>query len=352
MRLKLKKLKVGKEIPSVELLRGIASAMVCFFHLSNGNPRYLVDSAVVRQAGSIGWAGVEIFFVISGFIIPYAMFIKNYTISDIPVFLKKRIIRIEPPYLISIVLVIGLNFLSTLSPSFRGAPFSINWANLAGHVAYLNAFTGAPWLSDIYWTLAIEFQYYILIAVIFGLLVSGNRAYRLLFFVAFAATSFLKLSSNSFIFYYALYFLSGILLFQWVCGVISSKEFVCLAGITIALLVYRNGTPMALLVVLSLLIITYVNEVPAFLRRLGIISYSLYLTHIPIGGRVINLAETRVHSMFLRECIVFVAFFICIGMAAIFYKYIEKTFKRLSASISYHKIGVPKTKTLSSEKFI
>src|ERR1700712_4724969 len=87
------------ELKSIEFLRGIASAMVCFFHLSCGNPEFLSDNNLLKRIGSIGWSGVEIFFVISGFVIPYAMYKKQYNINNFFSFLRKRIIRIEPPYL-------------------------------------------------------------------------------------------------------------------------------------------------------------------------------------------------------------------------------------------------------------
>jgi peptidoglycan/LPS O-acetylase OafA/YrhL len=346
MRLPFKKIQPGGDIHSIELLRGIASAMVCFFHLSNGNKRFLPHDSLVWQTGNWGWTGVEIFFVISGFIIPYAMFSKSYVTSDVLTFLKKRIIRIDPPYLISIVLVIGLNFLSTFSPSYRGAPFSIKWGNTAGHLAYLNSFTGAPWLNAVYWSLAIEFQYYLLIALSFSLLTSGKQVFRLLFFVIFGAASFLALPANAFIFSFAGYFLAGILLFQFVCGIISGREFGLLMTITFGLLFYKHGPIMTALVVFTLLIIMYVNKVPSFLRWLGMISYSLYLIHIPLGGRIVNIAEVKIHNVFLRECTVFVAFFICIAAAALFYKYVEKTFKRLSSTIRYEDRVIPELKSV------
>ncbi|MDR3715393.1 MAG: acyltransferase family protein, partial [Puia sp.] len=92
----LKRIRSAREISSIELLRGIASAMVCYFHLARGNERYLPDTSIVRRMGDWGWTGVEIFFVISGFVIPYSMFVKNYSAGNFLAFLKKRIIRIEP----------------------------------------------------------------------------------------------------------------------------------------------------------------------------------------------------------------------------------------------------------------
>ncbi len=311
--------------------------MVCFFHMACGNPDLLPSGNILKKICSGGWSGVEVFFVISGFVIPFAMYRKNYTLSNFPIFLKKRIIRIEPPYLLSIGLVLLLNFISTLSPYYRGLPFTIDWANLLGHLAYLNVFTGRPFLNPVYWTLAIEFQYYILIALVFGLIVSKAWPYRVLFFMGFMASSFIPLPPNAFILGYSPFFMAGILLFQYVCKVISIREFSLLTCATLVLSVYRQDLFTGFLVAATLLTITYVNEVPAFLRYLGLVSYSLYLIHVPVGGRIINLAESRTHNLFLRECAVLLAFGVCILFSGLFYKYVEKTFKKWSGAIRYDK---------------
>jgi peptidoglycan/LPS O-acetylase OafA/YrhL len=282
-----------------------------------------------------GWAGVEIFFVISGFVIPYAMFQKKYTLKNFPVFLKKRIIRIEPPYLISIVLVLLLNFVSTLSPYFRGAPFSVDWYNLACHVAYLNIFTDQLWLNPVYWSLAIELQYYLLIALAFTLVISEKIYLRIVFFAVFGALTFLPLPENKFIFIYAGFFLAGNLLFQIACGIITKMEFWGLLLITIVLLWYRHGMGMTVIALSTLAIIAFIDKIPRFFRFLGHISYSLYLLHVPIGGRIINISERFVQNQMMREIFVGIIFVVCILVSAMFYKYIEKIFKRLSSNIKY-----------------
>lgn len=337
----IKRINIAKEIPSIELLRGVASAMVCFFHLTNGNVHFLPENNMMRQVGKYGWTGVEVFFVISGFVIPYAMYVKNYTTNGLFTFLKKRIIRIEPPYLISIVLVLLLNFVSTLSPYYRGAPFTIDWANLAGHVAYLNVFTGENWLNPVYWSLGIEFQYYLLIALAYSFLAGKQFIGRLLFFAVFTGLSFLPLPEGRFFFTYAGYFLAGILLFQWVCGIIANREFFILGGFTGLLLWYQHGLGLMLLVMATLFVIIYINQVPKIFRSLGLISYSLYLIHVPIGGRITNLVETRISNIFIRECVIVIAFLVCVGVSILFYKYIEQYFKRLSGSIRYQSGAAP-----------
>lgn len=326
---------LAKEIPSIGLLRGIASAMVCYFHLAQGNPKFLPPDSIIKQSGAWGWAGVQVFFIISGFVIPYSMFINNYTGDKIWVFLKKRIIRIEPPYLVSIVLVLLLNYISALLPSYKGQPFAIDWANVAGHIAYLNTFTGQNWLQDVYWTLAVEFQYYLLIAAVFGLLVSKNVLYRLLFYTGFLAMMFLPVPVKSIITPFTGYFMLGILLFQYYCDIIDTKEFWVFSLLSSALLGYLQGWPMVVISTASLCTIVLVKNVPSFLRFLGTVSFSLYLVHIPIGGRIINLAAGFIANVHLREVVVFAAFAASIFAAWLFYHAVEKKCKKWSAAIKY-----------------
>jgi peptidoglycan/LPS O-acetylase OafA/YrhL len=128
---------------------------------------------VLRETGRYGWLGVEVFFVISGFVIPYSMHRGGYRVSQhFWRFLAKRLARLEPPYLVSIVVVVILWYLSALTPGFQGTNPDIRPTRLLLHLGYLNAFFGHPWLNPVYWTLGIELQYYLLVAITYPLLSS------------------------------------------------------------------------------------------------------------------------------------------------------------------------------------
>ena len=331
----------GQEIQSIQMLRGIASFMVCFFHIARGVPNFLPTDSTLFEAGKWGWTGVEIFFIISGFVIPYAMYVKQYTTRDFPIFLKKRVIRIEPPYLLSIVLILVLNFVSTLSPYYRGAPFSIDWLNVFSHVAYLNVFTKGTWLNPVFWSLAIEFQYYLIIALAFAWVSSPVRLYRLLFHLLFAASAFF-IGSGSFIFSFSAYFLTGILLFQLACGVIRQNEFLVLLVPTLGLVWYRFSWELTMISLATVLVILFVRKVPRPLLYLGTISYSLYLIHVPVGGRVINLSQSLIKSSLLRQMMVGVALVISLVTASIYYRIVEKYFKQAAGAIRYNEPAAAK----------
>ena len=79
-------------IKQVDILRGIAALSVTFFHLTGSSGL----SEKIAECGSNGWIGVQIFFVISGFVLPFSINKVGYKITDIWIFLLKRIIRIYP----------------------------------------------------------------------------------------------------------------------------------------------------------------------------------------------------------------------------------------------------------------
>src|SRR2546423_14858364 len=91
----------------LDLLRGIASLSVCWFHLTNGNEHFL-PPGWLRASGEYGWVGVNVFFVISGFIIPYSLFQSGYRLRDYGRFFLKRILALGPTSLRAITPFLGL----------------------------------------------------------------------------------------------------------------------------------------------------------------------------------------------------------------------------------------------------
>src|SRR3954470_23823868 len=80
--------RASMRIPVLDPLRGIAALAVTWFHFTNGRPGYL-PSGLLKSSGSFGWLGVEVFFVISGFVIPYALWGAGYRIERLGRFMLK-----------------------------------------------------------------------------------------------------------------------------------------------------------------------------------------------------------------------------------------------------------------------
>jgi peptidoglycan/LPS O-acetylase OafA/YrhL len=144
------------KVPLVEYLRGIASLGVAWFHIVPG-------WGAIHATAAYGWLGVPVFFVISGFVLPLSIWGhwgSHYRVSDFGRFAERRIIRIEPPYLISVLLAVVLWQLSAITPGFHGQAPNVTAGQVLSHVAYLPPIFGYAWLQPVYWTLAYEFCFY------------------------------------------------------------------------------------------------------------------------------------------------------------------------------------------------
>src|SRR5262249_15917864 len=154
--------------------RGAASLSVAWFHLTN-----TYQWGIARASGSWCWLGVDAFFVISGFVIPYSLWASNYKFQNFWRYMARRALRIEPPSIISIFLVLGLWKMSTLAPGFAGSPVPFSALQILFHFFYFIPLTQYEWLSPVYWTLAYEFVFYVIIGLLYGLLFSRHIAWTL-----------------------------------------------------------------------------------------------------------------------------------------------------------------------------
>jgi peptidoglycan/LPS O-acetylase OafA/YrhL len=84
-----------KRLESIDFLRGIASLSVVLFHITHTKGFLDPEGIVYNTFRGGGEFGVFVFFVISGYIIPYSMYKSNFKISNFKSFFFKRIIRIE-----------------------------------------------------------------------------------------------------------------------------------------------------------------------------------------------------------------------------------------------------------------
>lgn len=106
---------------------------------------------------SFGWVGVEIFFVISGFVI------ANSADNSSPIaFLKSRVLRLFPAVWICV-------FFTLTAWLLVGG---ITGRHLAGEfLRSITLWIFGPWVDGVYWSLAVELVFY---AIIFFLLLSGR----------------------------------------------------------------------------------------------------------------------------------------------------------------------------------
>ena len=90
----------------IQVLRGLAAAMVVALHATQS-----WSQRVGGQAPGLVWgngaAGVDIFFVISGFVMAVSTIGKEHKVNPAQNFLERRLIRIAPLYWIATIAVIA-----------------------------------------------------------------------------------------------------------------------------------------------------------------------------------------------------------------------------------------------------
>jgi len=272
-----------------------------------------------------GWLGVEMFFVLSGFIICWAM-PAFYSFNMSGRFIVKRIVRIEPPYLISLVLLIVLNW-STIGN------YSPDWRQILLHVGYLNNLFNKPYLNPVYWTLGIEFQFYLFIAFFFPLLVKNAGKWLVLLLSILPAFIHIRgqLLSASF----PLFGL-GIFCFLFKKKLITPLDFAIFGWVTALSCISTMGWLPALagLAAAALILIPLKpNKIVTFFSN---ISFSLYLTHDIVGGRLVVFLGTEFSRTTFHKGLFFMAgITVSIITAWLFYIFLERPFFIKSKLIGY-----------------
>ncbi len=157
---------MDKNIPpkfyGLDHLRALAISLVFFFHyfiLSGGKPEWLPSVA------NFGWTGVDLFFVLSGFLISSKLFnqiICGETIS-IKNFFLNRFFRIIPAYLFTVGLYFLIPFFrekESLPPLWKFLTFTQNLGlNLKDYGTFSHA-----------WSLCVEEHFYFLLPLLLTLL--------------------------------------------------------------------------------------------------------------------------------------------------------------------------------------
>ena len=315
----------------LDALRAVAALSVCLFHFSGGTlPKLIVPAT--KLAFSKGYVGVDIFFVISGFIIPYSLVGKNHQIGDFSAFLKKRVLRINPPAYISILLVMGQWFLidKVISQTSHYIG-NLSWGQIINNLLFTVPFTNYKWISGIFWTLAIEFQFYLFIGLLFNVLFTRSLVWFVGLYLLASALSFLPhAEAVGFLHYSPLFALGGMALL-WQQRRVSWGVYVASLFVFGALIFWQMQIYSSLVGVGTAVAINSIKfRIPGF-SFLGKISYSLYLMHVLIGTTA-EFVLTKLlppTSDARKMLLTAICLLLAIGGSYLFYRIVELPFMRM-----------------------
>lgn len=145
-------------IPIILPMKGIAALLVAIYYMAFTFGLF-AESEYVSKTGLFGNHGVELFFLISGLVIPLSMIGEGYKFENVERFFLNRSIRIEPPHMTSVAL--GTIFVFSRQNIFHdGAIPTPTFAQIISNIFYFVPFNQEAWISLLFWTLAVELQFY------------------------------------------------------------------------------------------------------------------------------------------------------------------------------------------------
>ncbi len=155
-------------------LRGVASMMVFFAHLLGGTAKHIYAThatygAAVLPYWNFGTFGVQLFFVISGFVIVPS--VTRYSLGE---FGLRRFLRLYPLFFVFTVLFVVLNAVTGDYPK-RGT-----WLAIVSGLTFTNLLTGTKQLTPNAWSLSFEVMFYLGAALIWHFAVAKRNMVMLL----------------------------------------------------------------------------------------------------------------------------------------------------------------------------
>lgn len=301
----------------LDLYRFIAAVSVLLFHyafLGSHFGKADISLPFLFPIAKYGYLGVELFFIISGFVI--LMSAQN---TDLIGFLSSRIGRLYPAFWFCCTVTALILFLFPIEFTITLKLYLIN-------MTMLNGFVGVENIDGSYWTLLYEIIFYALIAVIllFRLIKYCESiayiwlvlTFSVLYFDTVADTLPSPIFNILFLGSYSPFFVSGMLLFLiWrsgltiyrslgllvSCGVSVYSAIIRAIEFNYDLNVYTVGASVIMIYIImflsSLNLLSIKNS--KFITMLGALTYPLYLLHHSIGYVIFNQFSSRINHYVL-----------------------------------------------------
>ena len=306
--------------------RAIAAIMVCLYHAA-----FLLGEELpgVVQLMDWGQEGVYVFFVISGLVMPLALDKMKYRLADFGNFMFKRIIRLQPPLILSALVLTFLSFQRLKELDFSMIELFLGSASLTAPII------GLPYVNDIYWTLFVEMQFYVYIGLLFPVLITQNVRIRWVLTILLLVFSFSSLAFDAkwiklLLPFHLPVFLMGYFLFLSITGRINNREFIwgivtctfCCALLTGFF--HELGYRIAGVAALTSVLIAYLKNGLRWLDRIGEFSYSLYLFHWIFISTMAHYARPYFPGFMGAIELYFIVILLCLVGSKLFYVIIEK----------------------------
>jgi peptidoglycan/LPS O-acetylase OafA/YrhL len=349
----------------IQVLRGLAVLAVVLFHAK-------------KSYFPLGYLGVDVFFVISGFVVT-PLILRIFTdqvngwgcLSNLKIFYKKRFYRLAPALAVTLVIsTVGVFLLGPIGDHQRFARQGIATLLLAGNVgAYSDSrdyFSPNPNPLVHTWSLSIEEQIYIFLPLILIIILRNRKSHKKITAIVYGVVSALGFMSFLFpIILQPLYIRTGIDLasqfsfyspidriWQFTAGGLAfllldryqnrarniSKGIHLLTVIAVVMILFgplhinlKVSSFLACLFAVTIILFKSLDVLPDFLSKklewVGDRSYSIYLVHMPLLYLAKYSSVTQIWNRENRVIQTVIAVVVSILLGALSYSKIENRFR-------------------------
>ncbi|GAA4943841.1 acyltransferase family protein [Actinoplanes utahensis] len=338
----------GPRLAALDGLRLIAAVTVAVYHLSVAwridgvnPPSHFLPS--FSHLAIYGFLGVELFFLISGFVICMSSWRRG--LGD---FFVSRVSRLYPAYWVCVLITAVV---ITLLPVSGGLPVegTPDLREIAVNMTMLQEPLGIPLVDTVYWTLFVELRFYLL----FAALVTFGLTYRrtVIFCAAWMVVAVIGPTLDSRIITilaipeYAPYFIAGIAAFliyrfgrsPLLFAIIGFAWLVSVKRVEERVADVKPGFdvptwPGVLIVTLSFALILIIalgwtDRIRwRWLTTAGALTYPFYLLHQRIGYSVVRHAHE--HTGLPAWTLILGAILLVLGVAWLVQRYVERPLGR------------------------
>lgn len=283
-------------LTQIDGLRGVAVLLVMLFHFSTRYDEMLVHTQTLHWGVPDGWLGVNLFFVISGFVIFMTLEASRSPLD----FVWSRFSRLYPTYWFAVVLSAALGWWF-LQPGQARTPKEVLM-----NLTMLQGVFGVRDVDAVYWSLGVELGFYLIMLLlsVAGLLRAMAWILMLWLLLSLAAAAVLsqgghvpfaleRMAMLKWIPWFALGMIAYVIRRDGRLAITSALALaLCLASIGLA-----GGGSLIVVASLSVgaVLLAALGRLPAAglgpLVFIGAISYPLYLVHERTGDLIIRLLE-------------------------------------------------------------